>query len=124
MAWCFPCISLGQVAAKLQAAGVNYCLDFKGVVWAFVAFLVVDAILNSLNPDNAFEFSHLFLFIVLFQLRGLVRTQQKIPGSCCGDCMCALCCAPCAVTQMVGQLWVKPDEQPGCHCSEAPATLP
>ena len=66
-----------------------------------------------------------FVFVVAFQLRRLVRARLHIPGSCLGDLACTFFCAPCALTQMVGQLWRRPAATPGCTlCSDEPGGLP
>jgi Cys-rich protein (TIGR01571 family) len=104
------------------------------VLVIFAVLFIVDIIImvvssatadpDSGNTATSYNLSKLWLFVAIFMLRGFIRQRNNIPGSACEDCCTAWWCAPCAVTQMLGQMWATPEQQPGCDFSEAPAMLP
>jgi hypothetical protein len=69
--------------------------------------------------------AQVFVFVVAFQLRRLVRGRLHIPGTWFEDCLCSWFCLPCVVTQMVGQLWRQPSVEPGWTIfNDEPGNLP
>jgi Cys-rich protein (TIGR01571 family) len=92
-----------------------------GLIPCYAASLCVR---GALGYNHMYPLTSLFLFIVLFQLRTATRELHNIPGSCCNDFCCALCCTCCTLTQLVGQLWARPEEVPGCTFSDAAAGMP
>mmetsp|Transcript_14923 Transcript_14923/g.35170 ORF Transcript_14923/g.35170 Transcript_14923/m.35170 type:complete len:207 (+) Transcript_14923:27-647(+) len=123
VAWCCSCFTAGQIASKLSKVGNPYCLGYKGIVITFLFFFILDIILEStagvdLNPQ------YLFMFVVMMQLRKRVRDTLRIDGDCCSDCVCSFFCPPCVLTQMVHTLWARPNQVPGCDCSEGAADKP
>jgi len=126
MAWCCGCISLGQISTKLKNLGFSYCLDFKGIVLCYVAALIIDSALTTVGDEetNSYSISRLVLFVVCFQLRRATARILLIRSTCIQDCLCAYFCLPCAITQMVGQLWHNPKVVPGCDFSAEPGHLP
>ena len=95
------------------------------VVW-LITFVADIIIASSPSLDNAYgsQLNKLWLFGVIWYLRSALRARQGIPGNGLEDCCTAFWCAPCAVTQMLAQMWAKPEVQPGCQCTEASAMLP
>jgi Cys-rich protein (TIGR01571 family) len=125
MAWCCGCFSLGQIIAKLRNLGVPYCVDFQGLLCWYAFFFIADVFTGSAaSGSGGLSFTRVFLVLVAFQLRGLVRARLSIPGSCCNDFCCALCCTPCVITQMVAQLWKQPEVVPGCNFTDEPGGMP
>jgi len=94
--------------------------DFNFVVAGFAVFFVIDLIMNAAAGFSA-NLSNLFLFVAMWQLRTKLRERHNIPGSCGEDFCTAFWCGPCTVTQLLGQMWVKPEVQPGCQFDEAVA---
>ena len=107
---------------QLKNVGSGIFTDYQGVVWGFIGLIIVENIINALM-DTQLQISRLYLAICLLLLRTAVRRTLNIPGDGCTDCLVSVCCTPCAITQIVGQLWIKPEERPGCDFSEKPAEL-
>mmetsp|Transcript_5260 Transcript_5260/g.9999 ORF Transcript_5260/g.9999 Transcript_5260/m.9999 type:complete len:197 (-) Transcript_5260:175-765(-) len=125
MAWCCPCFSLGQLAAKMEVIGGTSAFDYRTIVILGVLLTILEAGLGiAFGGKFFFSFASLFYFIVMFQLRTQMRKRLSIPGTSCDDCCCAFFCQPCTLTQMMHQFWAAPAEVPGCDFSEAPAELP
>jgi hypothetical protein len=57
-------------------------------------------------------------------VRKATREHHNIPGSCCEDFWCSWCCSVCTLTQVVGQLWARPESVPGCTFNDQAAGLP
>jgi Cys-rich protein (TIGR01571 family) len=89
------------------------------VLWVGVVLYVIGMIFQSAGPYNTTAPFNLFIIVVAFQCRQLVRERLNIVGNCCEDCMCAFFCTPCTLTQMVGTLWKNPDVQPGCDWNDS-----
>jgi len=68
--------------------------------------------------------AQLFLVIVAFLVRRATRELHGIPGSCCCDFWTSFCCTFCTITQLVGQLWSRPDHIPGCNFDAGVAGMP
>jgi Cys-rich protein (TIGR01571 family) len=115
-------LKLKQIASKMRSVGANYCLDFRSIVLAVCFLFILDVIWGG-AMHSSYNIRGLFAFVVLFQLRGIVRRKHNIPGGDCNDCCVSFWCAPCAITQIVGQLWKNPEEVPGCSCNEDAAQL-
>mmetsp|Transcript_10159 Transcript_10159/g.12325 ORF Transcript_10159/g.12325 Transcript_10159/m.12325 type:complete len:181 (+) Transcript_10159:55-597(+) len=118
LAWCCSCFSLGHIASKLEALGQPYCLTYWHIVGIAIAFFILDTILQNSIVNFDFSFLRIFLIVVIFQLRGLVRQRLNIPGDCCSDCLWSFFCGPCVITQINGTLWKQPEIQPGCSCED------
>ena len=95
--------------------------NFKFIVYISVALFVVDLVMSSAGAQTSL--TKLFLAIAIWQLRTMLRKRQNIPGGNCEDCLISFFCSPCAVTQMVGQMWARPEQSPGCTFDESPAAL-
>lgn len=115
-AWCCPCFPSGQIASKLKAAGLPTCMGYSAIVLTFIGLTVLDLLLTlagaDLNPQ------YIFIVIVLIKLREIVRHHYQIPGGWCNDCFASWCCMPCAIQQLIGQLWAVPQQDPGCSTGE------
>jgi Cys-rich protein (TIGR01571 family) len=133
--WFCSCFQLGQIAEKLRNTGSRYCLSMQQIVWITVILWILSAVLSVVtsqpgdessdnNNNNTYHFASIFLFIVACQLRTHVRRARRIDGDGCGDCCATFWCGPCAMTQMVGEMWSQPEVTPGCDCSERAASLP
>mmetsp|Transcript_83681 Transcript_83681/g.167602 ORF Transcript_83681/g.167602 Transcript_83681/m.167602 type:complete len:192 (+) Transcript_83681:95-670(+) len=128
VAWFCPCFALGQVARKLANNGVpTGGWYYRNIVFWGIVWILIDSIIAS-GDDKAWRkstsgFYSLFCVIVMTRLRGSVRARYNIQGSCFADCLLSWWCAPCTLTQMVGQLWIQPEVTPGCDISEGPAFL-
>ena len=123
VAWLCGCFPLGQIASKLRTMGTNYCLGYQGIVYGFLLLCILDSIFGSSNNPST-GLSGAFIAVVVFQLRRLVRAHFGISGSCLSDGLASIICGPCAIIQMVHQLWEVPENIPGWDTSEAPAMLP
>jgi Cys-rich protein (TIGR01571 family) len=75
-----PCVSLGQIAARIGVADYITILLISLIGMCFTGSLVI--------------------FVLVWYLRSKVRDRFKIPGSCLGDCCTSCCCTCCAVAQM------------------------
>jgi len=128
VAWFCPCFALGQVARKLANNGVpTGGWYYRNIVFWGIVWILIDSVIAS-GDDKAWRkstsgFYSLFCVIVMTRLRGSVRARYNIQGSCFADCLLSWWCAPCTLTQMVGQLWIQPEVTPGCDISEGPAFL-
>jgi hypothetical protein len=80
--------------------------------------------LTQWKIQRLFTLGQIFLIAVLVQVRRATRLYHNIPGSCCEDCCTSYFCMACTVTQVVGQLWARPAEVPGCTCGDQAAHLP
>lgn len=121
MAWFCACIPLAQIASKLKTVGNPYCLDYKGIIWTSLFVMFVDLLFSSNGGESSF-FS-IFIWILTFQLRQIVRTRFNIYGGCIEDVFLSFFCTPCVITQMVGQLWATPSVVPGWDVTESPAFI-
>lgn len=121
MAWLCSCIPVAQMAEKMKRVGFPSCGGgFQTVVSTVIMFVIIEIIVYvSLGID--LHMAEIFLFVVLCQLRGIVRNVFQIPGSGCEDCVVSYFCAPCTITQLAGQLWSDPTQNPGCTCDDSPA---
>ena len=98
-------------------------LNYSVIVTVTVVLLILDgALAFALHWDTRFH--RLWITIILLLLRGKSRQLRQIRGSCCEDCLAAFCCTPCAITQMVGEMWHDPEKKPGCDCSVGPGAEP
>mmetsp|Transcript_19858 Transcript_19858/g.23592 ORF Transcript_19858/g.23592 Transcript_19858/m.23592 type:complete len:183 (-) Transcript_19858:81-629(-) len=121
LAWFLPCFSLAHISSKLDALDAPYCLKFWHIATLGILFWIIDMIFYSLNIQ--LQTLNIFIFIVVFQLRGIVRQRLAIPGDCCMDCLWSFFCVPCAITQMNGTLWRQPENEPGCSCDDRYAQI-
>ena len=98
-------------------------LNYSVIVTVTVVLLILDGVLFALLRWDT-DFCQLWIIIILFLLRGKSRQLRQISGSCCEDCLAAVCCTPCTITQMVGEMWHDPKKKPGCDCSVGPGAEP
>lgn len=122
MAWCCTCFPIAQLAQKLRNARVEFCMGYKEIIGWFCLLLLIQVILGMVVTFRM-DIATLFLTVVLVQLRGTVRQIYNIRGDCCMDVLSSLFCAPCTVMQLIHQMWVQPDQTPGCDFSEHPAMV-
>jgi Cys-rich protein (TIGR01571 family) len=122
MAWWCMCIPLGQISSKLKQVGNPYCIDYTAILWISLLLMILDSIFSAKSKVNTGYFNF-FLFVITYQLRGVVRRQFNIGGGCLEDMFLSLFCPPCVITQMVGQLWAEPAVVPGCDVTENPAFI-
>lgn len=118
MAWMCACVPLGQIASKLKQVGNPYCIDYTGVILLALLLLIVDSIVKG-----DISFFNIGLFTITAQLRGIVRNRFNINGGVLEDAIFSIFCAPCVITQMVGQLWSDPHSVPGFDVTEGPAFI-
>ena len=150
VAWCCMCCPLGQIASKMnkisETKGRRFrtCWSYQSVVGIAICIELVLIFsdlgnlgkpMNATPPPSKFAVNievhlqlsnipsadHLFNLIVALSLRGSVRKLRQIRGNFFED-LCVTCfCTPCAVTQMVMEMWSIPSQTPGCDLSQAPA---
>eukprot|EP00616_Rhizochromulina_sp_CCMP1243_P010081 CAMPEP_0118981704 /NCGR_PEP_ID=MMETSP1173-20130426/31136_1 /TAXON_ID=1034831 /ORGANISM="Rhizochromulina marina cf, Strain CCMP1243" /LENGTH=205 /DNA_ID=CAMNT_0006932147 /DNA_START=72 /DNA_END=689 /DNA_ORIENTATION=+ len=123
MAWFCACFPVAQMLEKLKLAGMPLCMDYRSFLITWVVLLVVGVVLGILVGGGNFDFASLLLMVVLVQIRGSVRLRYGIPGNCCCDCLASFFCTPCTVTQLIGQMWSNPNDNPGCVCDQTPASI-
>lgn len=87
LAACCPCVQFGKNAARIHGQDVEtkYCLGLC-------------CVLSFLPP---------LAILLLTKLRGDLRNQYGIQGSCLGDCLTSWCCALCTQTQMAEELDIR-----------------
>lgn len=113
------CVNL---SVQLKNSGYNTgCWNYQTVLGSWVVCFIVDMILSQAFESDL-GLSQIWLVVAVWQLRTMVRERHNIGGSLCNDFVCAWCCAPCTLTQMVGQMWKEPSRDPGCAFSEGPAS--
>jgi Cys-rich protein (TIGR01571 family) len=117
LAWCVPCVGMAHISSKLAALERPYCMKFWHIISVAMVLFVLDIIIEA-TVGGSSELLRIFIVVVTFQLRGLVRERLNIPGNCCVDCLCACFCTPCVITQMNGTLWRNPEKEPGCSVDD------
>ena len=120
--WCCACLPAGQISGKLKALGLD-AMGHWAVVQIYVALYVLDIILET-TVGIDMNVHLIFLTFVLFKARTQIRVKMGIPGSPMEDCCIACWCQPCALQQMIGQIWHHPSSTPGCAVNDHVATLP
>ena len=72
-----------------------------------------------------FEMPGTFLFICLVLIRGRIRKLYEITEGCgvAEDLCLSWFCFPCALAQVVGQVWKDPAKVPGCNLSTKPVFI-
>lgn len=119
MAWLCAVFPVAQIAERLKAMGIVK-QGFNDVLFVAVLWMVADLLITAVTKEDSWTFP-IYLSVVCCQLRGVVRTVLKIPGSAWDDCLVSLLCQPCVLLQMVGTLWASPKEAPGCSFDESSA---
>jgi len=94
MAWCCPCFPLGQLANKF---GV---MEHWVVVTIILGGMIIAAIVATTTGIPLQGLIGLFVFIMVFVIRGKARAKLNIPGDCCEDCCCSFFCTCCTLAQM------------------------
>ena len=123
LSWFCSCFQLGQISAKLHALGNYGCtLGYKPIVIIAVLLFLLDQIVSEDGSSGTWQM--FFLFIVACQLRAHVRHIRGIEGDPMRDCFATLCCLPCSVSQMVGEMWKEPSQHPGCHIGADQGEVP
>ncbi|KAF0738221.1 hypothetical protein Ae201684P_004978 [Aphanomyces euteiches] len=116
MAWCCPCISLGQTMARIGSSGMTYMVLYGvlylgsvgiaassvsvgGAVWFSNGEFFIPY--DTLSWRTLFQpFLIILAGIVLIVARSTIRSRFSIPGNCCCDCICSCCCSCCVLAQM------------------------
>ncbi|KAF8811653.1 PLAC8-domain-containing protein [Phlegmacium glaucopus] len=104
VAWCFPCITYGQVKRRYEH------LNSKGYP----------------DPDNGGCCSSDCLihgcltscgfgWVLQMGTRSSIRGRYSIKGGSCGDCCTALCCTPCELVQESRELELEERTYRGKH---------
>jgi len=112
MAWLCPIFPLAQIAERIKFWGVKPGGYHEVLVVACI-IAIFDLLLLIFTGDGGSSM-YFLCAILCCQLRGSAREALGIPGSGGDDCWHAFCCQPCTIIQMVGSMWVNPQQKPGC----------
>jgi len=87
MSFFCPCVMLGQIQEKM---GLGKCMV---IVLAYIAGYLLGLPMG------------LLLFVVVFYVRGVMRSRFHIEGDGLSDCCASFWCTPCVLAQMARQLY-------------------
>lgn len=122
--WMMNCVPIGHLAEKM-----GFCLNFNKIVFGIVFLSILEFACYTFKKSRPASFIifvlHSCIVVVsLVQIRKLIRNRYRIPGSSFIDFWTIVCCLPCSIMQLVSQIWIKPEETPGCSWDKSAGHMP